>query len=84
MLWAQIIVYSIFVYLGFGVLFALWFVIFGITKLDDAARGTGFFLRLIIFFGAVPFWILLAWRLRQGEKRPTEINAHRKTIKNPE
>jgi hypothetical protein len=82
MQWAQLIVYSIFVYLGLGVLFALWFVVFGMAKLDESARGTSFFLRLIIFFGAVPFWNLLAWRLWWGEKRPTEINAHRRGIKN--
>lgn len=77
MLWAEIIVYSTFVYLAIGVLFALWFVAFGITKLDDSAKGTGIGFRLLIFFGAIPFWILLAWRLVKGEKRPVEKNAHR-------
>ena len=77
MLWAEIIVYSTFVYLAIGVLFALWFVVFGVTKLDDAAKGTSVGFRLLIFFGAIPFWTLLAWRLLKGEKRPTEQNAHR-------
>lgn len=77
MLWAEIIVYSTFVYLAIGVLFALWFVAFGITKLDDSAKGTSAAFRLLIFFGAIPFWILLAWRLFKGEKRPMEQNAHR-------
>jgi hypothetical protein len=78
MLWAEIIVYSTFIYLSLGFLFALWFAAFGITKLDDAAKGTGFGFRLIIFGGAIPFWILLAWRLLKGQKSPTEQNAHRR------
>jgi hypothetical protein len=63
MLWAEIIVYSVFAYLAIGLLFAVWFVAFGVTKLDDSAKGTGFGFRLIIFFGAAAFWTFLAWRL---------------------
>ena len=77
MLWAEIIIYLTFAYLAVGFLFALWFVTFGITKLDDSAKGTNIGFRLPIFFGSIPFWILLAWRLAKGEKRPTEQNAHR-------
>jgi uncharacterized membrane protein len=77
MLLAEIIVYAVEIYAVIGVLFAVWFVIFGVTKLDDSAKETSFGFRLIIFFGAVAFWILLAWRLAKGEKRPTENNAHR-------
>lgn len=77
MIFAEIIVYAAGIYLLPGVLFAVWFVISGITKLDDSAKETGFGFRLIIFFGAVAFWILLAWRLAKGDKRPIENNAHR-------
>ncbi|HRH44892.1 MAG TPA: hypothetical protein PKY82_24860 [Pyrinomonadaceae bacterium] len=77
MIFAEIIVYTAFVYLGIGILFALWFVTFGITKLDDSAKGTSVGFRLLIFFGAIPFWTLLAWRLLKEEKRPNEKNAHR-------
>ena len=77
MLLAEIIVYTVGIYLAIGFLFALYFVIFGITKLDDSAKGTSFGFRFLIFFGAIPFWTLLAWRLLKGEKRPTENNAHR-------
>ena len=52
MFWAKIIVYAVFVYLAIGLLFAAWFVAFGVTKLDDSARGTSFGFRFIIFFGA--------------------------------
>ncbi len=77
MIFAEIIVYAVGIYLLLGVLFAVWFAISGITKLDDSAKETGFGFRLIIFFGAVALWILLVWRLAKGEKRPIENNAHR-------
>ncbi len=79
MLLAEIIVYAVFVYLAIGLLFAVWFIAFGVTKLDDSAKETSFGFRLIIFFGAVAFWILLAWRLLKGEKRLIEKTAHRKS-----
>lgn len=81
MLLAEIIVYTIGIYLGIGVAFALYFVIFGIAKLDQAAKGTSIFFRFLIFFGAVPFWLLLAWRLIAGAQRPTEKTAHRQTVR---
>ena len=77
MIFAEIIVYSTFVYLAIGVVFALWFIAFGITKSDDSAKGTSIGFRMLIFFGAIPFWTLLAWRIFKGEKRPNEKNAHR-------
>lgn len=78
MLLAEIIVYIAGIYLLIGVLFAVWFCASGITKLDDAAKGTGFGFRFIIFFGAAAVWILLALRLASGEKRPPEKNSHRR------
>jgi len=81
MLWAEIIVYSTFVYLGLGFLFALWFVMSGVTKIDDSAKGTHIGFRLLIFFGAAAFWILLVWRLFKGEKRLVEQNAHRNSTR---
>lgn len=77
MIYAEIIVYAAGIYLLLGVLFALWFVTGGITKLDDAAKGTNFGFRFLIFFGAVAFWVLLARRIAKGEKRPQEKTAHR-------
>jgi hypothetical protein len=77
MIFAEIIVYAVFIYLGLGVLFAVWFAASGVTRFDEAAKGTGFGFRLIIFFGAAAFWILLARRLAKGGKRPVEVTAHR-------
>ncbi len=82
MIFAEIIVYTAFVYLAIGFLFAVWFAAFGVVKLDDSAKETSAGFRLIIFFGAAAFWIFLAWRLFKGEKRPVEKNAHRR--KSPE
>ena len=79
MIFAEIIVYTIFIYLAIGVLFAVWFAARGVTKLDDSAKDTGFGFRFIIFFGAVAFWVLLARRLIKGEKRPAEKTAHRQS-----
>ncbi len=77
MLLAEIIVYTVETYAAIGVLFAIWFVMFGVTKLDDSAKATSLGFRLIVFFGAAAFWVLLAWRIVKGDKRPTENNAHR-------
>lgn len=79
MIFAEIIVYAAFIYLAIGTLFAVWFAVRGVTKLDDAAKGTSFGFRFIIFFGAVAFWILLARRVVKGEKRPSEKTAHRRS-----
>jgi hypothetical protein len=81
MMFAEIIVYAIGIYAALGVLFALYFVVFGISKLDEAAKGTGFFFRFLIFFGAAAFWTSLAGRLYFGETtRPVEKNAHRRKL----
>jgi hypothetical protein len=75
---AEIIVYFLEIYAAIGFIFAVWFVIFGVTRLDEAAKGTGFGFRLLIFGGVVAFWWLLLWRLLDGTKRPMENNAHRR------
>lgn len=82
MLLAEIIVYTVGIYLAAGFLFALYFVIFGVVKLDESAKGAGAFFRVLIFPGSVAFWPLLAGRLLRGEKRPTEKNAHRQKAGN--
>ena len=77
MIWAEIIVYSAGIYLAIGVLFAVYFVSYGVARLDESAKETSIGFRFLIFFGAAAFWTLLAWRLLKGEKRPMEKNAHR-------
>jgi hypothetical protein len=76
MIFAEIIVYAVFIYLAAGALFAVWFAARGVSRLDDAAKDTSFGFRLIVFFGAVAFWVLLARRAAKGEKSPSEKTAH--------
>jgi len=69
MIFAEIIVYAVGIYLVLGAIFAVWFAAFGVTKFDDSAKGTSFSFRLIIFFGATAFWTFLAWRLIKNESQ---------------
>jgi hypothetical protein len=75
---AQIIVYTTFVYLAIGFLFSVYFSFFGVKKFDEAAKDAGIGFRLIIFFGVVAFWAMLAWRMLKGKKQPFETTAHKK------
>jgi TM2 domain-containing membrane protein YozV len=47
------------VYLAIGLLFALPFVIKGVTKIDEGAAGSGWGFRLIIIPGVIVFWPVL-------------------------
>jgi len=78
MLIAQIIVYAAFVYLAIGFLFSIYFSFFAVKKFDESAKEAGFFFRVIIFFGVVAFWVLLAIRMFGKKGQPNEITAHRK------
>lgn len=81
MLIAGIIVYSAFAYLAVGASFAVWFVIFGVSKIDASAAESGLGFRFVIFFGAAVFWIFLAWRLAKHKEGPLEKNADRERSK---
>lgn len=77
MYFAQIIVYTAFIYLAIGFLFSIYFSFFAVKKFDESAKDAGIFFRLIIFFGVVAFWILLAIRMFGRKGQPNEITAHR-------
>ena len=81
MLLPEILVYSVFVYLAIGFVFALYFVFFSLKDFDESAKEAGIGFKLIIFFGVVAFWALFASRMLRGVKRPTENNAHRRAAK---
>ncbi len=78
---AELIIYAFGIYLAIGALFALWFVTFGVSKLDDSTIGTTAGFRFLIFFGTAAFWVVFTWRLMAGRKRPIERNAHRRRAK---
>ena len=67
------------VYLGIGAAFALAFVLFGVQRVDPAARGGatwGF--RILIVPGSIILWPWLASRwIRSSPSPPEESNAHR-------
>jgi hypothetical protein len=64
-------------YLLLGTLFALPFVLFGVQRVDPAARQGSYGFRLIIVPGVVLLWPLLAARWLRGRTTPGECNAHR-------
>ena len=51
------------VYLLIGLIFALIFVVFGVSKVDQDAKGSGLGFRLIILPGTILLWpfLLLKW-----------------------
>ena len=81
MLFAELIVYAVFAFLAIGAVFALWFAVRGITKIDETAKGTSVGFRFLIFWGAMAFWPFLLMRVVSSERRPIEKNAHREAAR---
>ncbi len=50
------ILFCVSIYLGAGVLISILFVLFGISRIDAAAKGASFFFRPVIFLGCVLLW----------------------------
>ena len=59
---AEIIVTVVEIYTGFGLLFSIWFVVRGVTIVDESASGSGVLFRLLLIPGSTVFWPLLAKR----------------------
>jgi prolipoprotein diacylglyceryltransferase len=72
----EIIVSTFGIYLAIGVVFAVYFVAFRITKYDATAKNSSIFFRVIIFFGACVLWALLVFQIVQNKDR-IEVTAHR-------
>ena len=61
-----------------GLLFAIPFALFGVTRIDPDAKGTSVGFRLLITPGVVVFWPMLLRRWLSGvSEPPVERNAHR-------
>lgn len=70
------------IYLGLGLLFALFFVTKGAGQIDPTAKAGTFGFRLLIIPGAMAFWPLLAKRWWRGHTEPPEEkNPHRLAAK---
>lgn len=64
----SIIFLAVAIYLIAGVLFAVFFLIKGIEKIDTAAHGSGLGFRLIILPGTVVLWPVLLNKLMKAKK----------------
>ena len=70
------------IYLGLGLLFALFFGTKGVGKIDPTAKEGTIGFRLLIIPGTMAFWPLLAKRWLQGmTEPPEEKNPHRLAAK---
>jgi hypothetical protein len=74
---AILFVHTLYLYISFGVVFAIAFETMGIGRVDSQAIGSlGF--RIFIFPGLVAFWPLLLRRWMAGKSEPPEErNPHR-------
>lgn len=64
-------------WLGAGFVFALAFVIWGVQRVDPAAVGATWGVRLLLIPGAAIFWPRLLWLWVSGRELPVERSAHR-------
>lgn len=64
-------------YLSAGLLFAVVFVLKGVTRIDEAAKGSGWGFRLIIIPGTIVFWPLLLkkWVMVKENQGATKTDA---------
>lgn len=69
------------VYFTAGLVFAVFFSLAGVQRVDSGAKGLAPFFRLIIIPGVSIFWPLFAMRLVRGKQHPTEQTAHRQAAK---
>ncbi len=76
MILVDIILVIVAVYLLAGLVFAIPFVIKGVTKIDEGAHGSKWGFRIIIFPGVIVFWPILLKKWMKGPDRPVGM-AHR-------
>ena len=75
---AQAFVYALTTYAGVGLVFALVFVFFGVSRIDSEAQGSGIGFRLLVLPGVAAFWPMFLRRWMRGiTEPPVEKNPHR-------
>jgi len=78
MLLAHWVILLLEIYLGLGLLFAIFFVSKGVGNIDPTAKAGTVGFRILIIPGVMVFWPLLAKRWWQGATEPPkEKNQHR-------
>lgn len=60
-----------------GIVFGVFFVSRGVGSIDPSASEGTWGFRVLVFPGAVAFWLLLLRRYRARQPPPEEHNAHR-------
>lgn len=65
---AEAILSFVLLYAAMGAIFGLFFIWRGVGRIDAAARGTSWTVRLLIFPGVVALWPLLAERWRRAAR----------------
>jgi len=79
---AELLVGLATLYAGAGGIFAVPFVIRGVTRIDPLGAGSPWAFRLLIVPGTVVFWPLLLLRWAAGSMAPpVEVNAHRRAAR---
>jgi len=64
----QVIIWIVEIYILCGILFAVPFVIKGVTEVDEGTHGTKLGFRLIIIPGTIVFWPLLLSKWIKNKK----------------
>jgi hypothetical protein len=59
----SIVIDLMFLYFGIGLLFGVWFVITGASKLDKGVVGTPWHFRLMLLPGSILIWSILLYKL---------------------
>ena len=62
---AELLIIAVGVYAGLGLLFAIAFVSFGLTRVDPTASGTGLGFRLLLIPGLTALW---PWFLKRWKR----------------
>ena len=79
---AKAFVYTLAVYAGLGLVFAVPFIWLGVQRLDSEAQGSSIGFRLLILPGVAAFWPMFLYRWRRGmSEPPVEKNPHRSSNK---
>lgn len=59
MTFLTILIRILYLYLGVGLLFGLWFVFKGVDRIDDQMHGTTWRTRLLLLPGTAGLWVVL-------------------------